>query len=90
MRSISPNQQQRIRVSGYSVSPPRPATRHLSTIHEPIHRDNFRVRTRSFQVAANEMLDNEVEQFNQNPRNPYGSIRIKTGSPIYNRLATLH
>ena len=87
MRSLSPNQQ-RLRVSGFGVSPsgaanpPPPApstrTRHLSTIHEP----HLRNRTRSLQVTSSipidPLNDNEVEQFNNNRQNS-----VQFGEPNY-------
>lgn len=90
MRSLSPNQQ-RLRVSGFGVSPasgggpanpPPPApstrTRHLSTIHEP----HLRSRTRSLQVTSSipidPLNDNEVEQFNNNRQNS-----VQFGEPNY-------
>ena len=91
MRSLSPNQQ-RLRVSGFGVSPANPPstrTRHLSTIHEP----HLRTRTRSLQVTSSipidPLNDNEVEQFN-NRGVQFGDpnyARHKAGSPtaIYNR-----
>ena len=92
MRSLSPNQQ-RLRVSGFGVSPANPPstrTRHLSTIHEP----HLRTRTRSLQVTSSipidPLNDNEVEQFNNNRGVQFGDpnyARHKAGSPtaIYNR-----
>ena len=96
MRSLSPNQQ-RLRVSGFGVSPanagpPPTRTRHLSTIHEP----HMRTRTRSLQVASgpipiDPLNDNEVEQFN-NRGVQFGDpnyARQRAGSPnstaLYNR-----